>query len=106
MRITDVDVGPNPNVTATLENNGNFLLINDIDKKILWQSFDHPTNVLLPGMKLGYDTTIGKNWTLTSWLSKEIPNSGTFTLTWEPIERHLKDWWFEDEANPTGLVGI
>ncbi|GJS75313.1 G-type lectin S-receptor-like serine/threonine-protein kinase [Tanacetum coccineum] len=86
MRITDVDLGPNPNVTATLENNGNFLLINEVDKKVLWQSFDYPTNILLPGMKLGYDMTIGKNWTLTSWLSKEIPNSGTFTLSWEPIE--------------------
>nr|GEW09674.1 G-type lectin S-receptor-like serine/threonine-protein kinase At1g67520 [Tanacetum cinerariifolium] len=86
MRITDVDVGPNPNVTATLENNGNFLLINEIDKNILWQSFDHPTNVLLPGMKLGYDTSIGKNWTLTSWFNEGIPNSGAFTLSWEPIE--------------------
>ncbi|PWA84712.1 Apple-like protein [Artemisia annua] len=108
MRITDVDVGPNPNVTAALEKNGNFVLINEIDKKILWQSFDHPTNVLLPGMKLGYDTTIGKNWTLTSWLSKEIPNSGTFTLSWEPIEeasqrlmirRRGKPYWTSGNIN-------
>ncbi|PWA79285.1 Apple-like protein [Artemisia annua] len=54
--------------------------ITDVD------SFDHPTNLLLPGMKLGYDMTIGRNWTLTSWLSKEIPNLGNFTLNWEPIE--------------------
>ncbi|PWA41930.1 S-receptor kinase-like protein 1 [Artemisia annua] len=36
-------------------------------------------------MKLGYNMTIGKNWT-PSWLSKKIHNSGTFTLSWEPIE--------------------
>ncbi|KAI3734302.1 hypothetical protein L6452_13768 [Arctium lappa] len=34
-----------PNLTATLEDNGNFLLINE---RVLWQSFDHPTKVLLP----------------------------------------------------------
>ncbi|KAJ0936964.1 putative protein kinase RLK-Pelle-DLSV family [Helianthus annuus] len=49
MNITDVQAGPNPNVTATLEDTGNFQLINEIDKRVLWQSFDHPTDVLLPG---------------------------------------------------------
>ncbi|GJY32193.1 G-type lectin S-receptor-like serine/threonine-protein kinase [Tanacetum coccineum] len=48
MTITNIDAGPNPNVTATLEDNGNFRLMNENDKRVLWQSFDHPTNVLLP----------------------------------------------------------
>ncbi|CAH1427267.1 unnamed protein product [Lactuca virosa] len=87
MRITDVKLGPNANVTATLEDNGNFRLINQVDKRVLWQSFDHPTNVLLPGMKLGYDMTAGQNWTLTSWLSNENPESGPFTLSWEPTQK-------------------
>nr|GEV39804.1 G-type lectin S-receptor-like serine/threonine-protein kinase At1g67520 [Tanacetum cinerariifolium] len=87
MKITNVDAGPNPDVTATLEDNGNIRLINAIDKKVLWQSFDYPTNVLLPGMKLGYDITTGQNWTLTSWLSNEIPDAGTFTLSWEPVNK-------------------
>ncbi|KAI3703556.1 hypothetical protein L1987_73712 [Smallanthus sonchifolius] len=84
MKISDVQAGPNPNVTATLQDTGNFRLINEFDKKVLWQSFDHPTNVLLPGMKLGYDTRTKQNWTLTSWLSDDIPDSGAFTF-WEPI---------------------
>ncbi|KAL7598912.1 hypothetical protein Lser_V15G22935 [Lactuca serriola] len=87
MRITDVKIGPNANVTATLEDNGNFRLINQVDKRVLWQSFDHPTNVLLPGMKLGYDMATGQNWTLTSWLSNENPKSGPFTLSWEPTQK-------------------
>ncbi|KAI3690211.1 hypothetical protein L2E82_48187 [Cichorium intybus] len=86
MSITNVQTDPNPNVTATLEENGNFRLINENDKRVLWQSFDHPTNVLLPGMKLGYDMTTGQNWSLTSWMSDEIPETGAFTLSWEPIE--------------------
>ncbi|KAK1430752.1 hypothetical protein QVD17_13724 [Tagetes erecta] len=87
MNITDIQAGPNPNVTATLEDTGNFRLINEFDKRILWQSFDHPTNVLLPGMKLGFNKTTGRNWTLTSWLSKELPHSGAFTLSAEPNKK-------------------
>ncbi|KAL8238951.1 hypothetical protein R6Q59_015518 [Mikania micrantha] len=86
MKITDVQAGPSPNVTATLEDTGNFRLINEIDKRVLWQSFDHPTNVLLPGMKLGFDTRTRQNWTLTSWLSDDILESGIFTLSWESID--------------------
>ncbi|KAI7730616.1 hypothetical protein M8C21_009111, partial [Ambrosia artemisiifolia] len=85
LSITNVQAGPTPNVTATLEDNGNFRLINESNKRVLWQSFDHPTNVLLPGMKLGYDTRTRQNWTLTSWLGVDTFESGTFTLSWEPI---------------------
>ncbi|KAJ9537848.1 hypothetical protein OSB04_030581 [Centaurea solstitialis] len=86
MSITDVQVGPNPNLTATLEDTGNFRLINQTDKTVLWQSFEHPTNVLLPGMKLGSSMITGQNWSLTSWLSYDILDPGAFTLTWEPID--------------------
>ncbi|KAI7742572.1 hypothetical protein M8C21_011606 [Ambrosia artemisiifolia] len=51
LSITNIRAGPNPNVTATLEDNGNFRLINESNKRVLWQSFDHPTNVLLPEYK-------------------------------------------------------
>ncbi|KAJ9537433.1 hypothetical protein OSB04_030166 [Centaurea solstitialis] len=98
--ITDVQVGPNKNLTAILEDNGNFLLINEIDKKVLWQSFDHPTNVLLPGMKLGSDIRAGRNWTLTSWLSNEIPNSGAFTLSWESIEEKSQTLVIRRQGQP------
>ncbi|KAI3692202.1 hypothetical protein L6452_32013 [Arctium lappa] len=83
MNITDVQARPNPNLTATLEDDGNFRLINETDKRVLWQSFDHPTNVLLLVMKLGSSMTTGQNWSLTSWLNNEIPTSGVFTLSWE-----------------------
>nr|GEX42350.1 G-type lectin S-receptor-like serine/threonine-protein kinase At1g67520 [Tanacetum cinerariifolium] len=87
--ITDVQAGPNPNVTATLEDNGNFRLINESNKRVLWESFDHPNNILLPGMKLGYDYTTGKNWSLISSISDFSPVQGAFTLSWEPTEQNL-----------------
>ncbi|KAI3690200.1 hypothetical protein L2E82_48175 [Cichorium intybus] len=102
MSITNVQMGPNANVTATLEDNGNFRLINEIDKRVLWQSFDHPTNVLLPGMKLGYDLTTGQNWNLTSWLSNEIPDLGDFTMSWEPIEEASQRLMIRRVRNRTG----
>ncbi|GJX20688.1 G-type lectin S-receptor-like serine/threonine-protein kinase [Tanacetum coccineum] len=89
LNITDVQAGPNPNVTATLEDNGNFRLINESNKRVLWESFDHPRNILLPGMKLGYDYTTGKNWSLTSSISDLSPVQGAFTLSWEPTEHNL-----------------
>ncbi|KAA8525098.1 hypothetical protein F0562_007038 [Nyssa sinensis] len=74
------------NVTATLLDSGNFVLMDQTEKRILWQSFDHPTDTLLPGMKLGQNLRTGKNWSLTSWLSNYVAASGAFTLSWEPTQ--------------------
>lgn len=76
----------NLNATATLEDTGNFVLRDESNKQILWQSFDHSTNVLLPGMKLGYNLRTGRNWTLNSWVSDQVPASGSFSLSWEPTQ--------------------
>ncbi|KAA8525712.1 hypothetical protein F0562_007567 [Nyssa sinensis] len=71
------------NVTATLYDSGNFVLIDQTEGRILWESFDHPTNTLLPGMKLGQNLRTGQNWSLTSWMSTDDASSGAFTMSWE-----------------------
>ncbi|MFS7928049.1 putative non-specific serine/threonine protein kinase [Helianthus anomalus] len=70
-------------MTATLLDTGDFQLRNEVDNRILWRSFDYPTNVLLPSMKLGTDHRTGRNWKLTSWLRDGIFDLGAFTLSWE-----------------------
>lgn len=69
------------NSTATLEDSGNFELRelnpDGSAKQVLWQSFDFPTNTLLPGMKLGVNFQTGQTWFLTSWLSQQIATPGT-----------------------------
>lgn len=74
------------NTRAVLQDSGNLVVYDATAKRTLWQSFDHPTDSLLPGMKLGYNLTTGQNWTLTSWLSEEVPASGAFTLSLEQIQ--------------------
>ncbi|KAK9053890.1 hypothetical protein SSX86_024965 [Deinandra increscens subsp. villosa] len=49
-------------------------------KRVLWQSFDYPTDTLLPGMKLGINLKTGHRWSLTSWRNDELPADGSFTL--------------------------
>ncbi|XP_051151160.1 uncharacterized protein LOC127265424 [Andrographis paniculata] len=82
--------GSSKNVSATLLNTGN-LVIKDMDSngEILWQSFDHPTDTLVPGMKLGVNHKTRRNWTLTSWLGENNPAPGAFTLEWDPSSGRL-----------------
>lgn len=46
----------------------------------LWQSFDYPTNTLLPGMKLGWDLTTGLERHITAWKSVDDPSTGDFSF--------------------------
>lgn len=42
----------------------------------LWQSFEHPTDTLVPGQKLGLNLKTGLDWFLTSWKGPNDPSSG------------------------------
>ncbi|TXG67240.1 hypothetical protein EZV62_008515 [Acer yangbiense] len=46
----------------------------DDPENYLWQSFDHPTATLLPGMKLGRNFVTGLDKNLSSWKSLEDPH--------------------------------
>ncbi|MBA0774745.1 hypothetical protein Gotri_009935 [Gossypium trilobum] len=76
------------NVSATLLDSGNFIIrelsSDGSTKRILWQSFDYPTDTLLPGMKLGINFKTGHNWSLSSWISDAVPANGSFTLGVDP----------------------
>ncbi|QCD85937.1 serine/threonine-protein kinase PBS1 [Vigna unguiculata] len=83
---------PSENTVATLLDTGNFVLQQlhpNGTNTTLWQSFDYPTNTLLPGMKLGVNHKSGHKWSLVSWLTTEEPSVGAFELEWEPTKREL-----------------
>ncbi|KAM0952188.1 putative protein kinase RLK-Pelle-DLSV family [Dioscorea sansibarensis] len=66
---------------AQLLDDGNFV-VRDKDQTnyVAWQSFDHPTDTLLPGMKLGWDLTTGLNRNLTSWKTPDDPSPGDYSV--------------------------
>ncbi|XP_071733265.1 G-type lectin S-receptor-like serine/threonine-protein kinase CES101 [Rutidosis leptorrhynchoides] len=76
------------NTNAKLLDSGNLVLHelcpNGSVNRVLWQSFDYPTDTLLPGMKLGVNLKTGHKTSLTSWASKRLPAHGSFTLTFDP----------------------
>ncbi|XP_020240190.1 G-type lectin S-receptor-like serine/threonine-protein kinase At4g27290 isoform X1 [Cajanus cajan] len=74
----------NVNVVAQLLDSGNLVLRDEKDnysQNLLWQSFDHPSDTLLPGMKLGWEVTkdVNLNRYLTAWNNWEDPSSSLFT---------------------------
>ncbi|KAL5061626.1 hypothetical protein RYX36_023363, partial [Vicia faba] len=63
-----------------LLNNGNLVIRDESDEEsFLWQSFDYPTNTLLPEMKIGWDKKTGINRLQTAWKNWEDPSLGDFT---------------------------
>ena len=68
---------PTNNSMAKLSEVGNLVLFQQDNK--IWQSFDYPTNTMLPFMKLGLDLRTGLNRYLTSWKSKDDPGTDNFS---------------------------
>ncbi|KAK9075910.1 hypothetical protein SSX86_004240 [Deinandra increscens subsp. villosa] len=68
------------NAIAKLDDMGNLVVMTD-KGDILWQSFDYPTDTLLPGMKFGKDFLTGREWRLSNWKSSEDPAAGEFTYS-------------------------
>ncbi|XP_040381833.1 receptor-like serine/threonine-protein kinase SD1-8 [Oryza brachyantha] len=64
-------------VQAELLDTGN-LVVRDKDGNVLWQSFEHPTNTFLPGIRVGKDLRTGAEWSLSSWRSADDPSPGDF----------------------------
>ncbi|XP_008364109.3 receptor-like serine/threonine-protein kinase SD1-8 isoform X1 [Malus domestica] len=53
---------------------------NNPKDEFLWQSFDYPTNTLLPDMKLGWNLSSNLDRYITSWKSTEDPSVGDYSF--------------------------
>nr|XP_034910160.1 G-type lectin S-receptor-like serine/threonine-protein kinase RKS1 [Populus alba] len=85
---TDVSVEENDTCEAQLLDSGNLILVSKRSRKTVWQSFDYPTNILLPGMKLGLDRKLGTDRFLTSWRSADDPGIGSPQLGSTQLAHH------------------
>ncbi|KAG2536929.1 hypothetical protein PVAP13_9NG236100 [Panicum virgatum] len=71
------------NATAQLLDDGN-LVLRVPGAGVVWQSFDHPTDTLLLGMKLGIDFRAGLDRHLTSWRGPGDPSPGEYSFCLDP----------------------
>ncbi|KAJ7981663.1 Receptor protein kinase [Quillaja saponaria] len=72
------------NSVLQLLDSGNLVLreANDENSEnYLWQSFDYPSDTLLPGMKLGKDLRTGLDRRVTAWKNPYDPSPGNLTWT-------------------------
>lgn len=70
------------NPIAQLLDTGNLVLRDGKDgnqENYLWQSFDYPSDTLLPGMKFGWDLKKGLDRRLSAWKNLDDPSPGDFT---------------------------
>ena len=70
------------NPVARLLETGNLVLrdsSNESSESYIWQSFDDPSDTMLPGMKVGWNLKTGLQQKLTSWRSADDPSLGDFS---------------------------
>ncbi|TKY62602.1 G-type lectin S-receptor serine/threonine-protein kinase SD3-1 [Spatholobus suberectus] len=91
-------------VSAALHDNGNLVLI-DTAQNITWQSFDTPSDTLLPGQSLSVCQTLRpttKN-PVTSYYTLYMNASGQLQLCWE---RNIIYWTAESPASASNLTAF
>ncbi|KAL1188291.1 G-type lectin S-receptor-like serine/threonine-protein kinase [Cardamine amara subsp. amara] len=70
--------------SADLSDNGNFIVIDNVSGRTLWQSFEHLGDTMLPLSTLMYNLATGDKRVLTSWKSYTDPSSGDFVAQITP----------------------
>jgi hypothetical protein len=78
---------PARNAVAQLLDSGNLVVKEKGDhnlENLLWQSFEHLSDTLLPEMKLGRNRITGMDRSITSWKSTDDPSRGNFSAILVP----------------------
>ncbi|KAL4629119.1 hypothetical protein ACB092_05G286100 [Castanea dentata] len=81
---TNVSLQGTTSSVAQLQDSGNLVLVQGNNNKLIWQSFDHPTDTLLPGMRFGLNRITGLDRFLTSWKSQDDPGTGDYFFKMNP----------------------
>ncbi|KAK9932428.1 hypothetical protein M0R45_019666 [Rubus argutus] len=68
--------------TGSLMDTGNLVLRFGGDT--LWESFEHPSDNMLPGIKVSFNKRTGQQRRLTSWAAPDDPQPGNFTFGIDP----------------------
>ncbi|KAL7617805.1 G-type lectin S-receptor-like serine/threonine-protein kinase At4g27290 [Lactuca sativa] len=75
------------NPVLQLSNSGNLVIRDDgRNNTIFWESFDYPTDTVLPDLKLGWKLDVGLQRLIRSWKSIEDPSDGEYSFSLDPPE--------------------
>ncbi|KAH9611853.1 hypothetical protein KSS87_019532, partial [Heliosperma pusillum] len=102
------------NLVVHFMDTGNLILLSNDSGQVIWQSFDHPTDVFLPEMTFSIDGTVNERQVLfRSWKSPVDPSGGNFTVgidTRNPPQVFLWDddrpYWRNGPWNGNLFVGV
>ncbi|KAL1537443.1 non-specific serine/threonine protein kinase [Salvia divinorum] len=67
------------NPVVQILDTGNLILREEGSGDTLWESFSHPTDVMVQGMTLSQNVKTGKQVLLTAWKNASDPGMGSFT---------------------------
>ncbi|XBI12294.1 hypothetical protein VPH35_139184 [Triticum aestivum] len=82
---TQANIKRNSTTAAMLLSSGNLVLTDSSNStKVLWQSFDHPTDTFFPGAKLGWDKVTGLKRRFVSWKNLVNPATGAYCEQLDP----------------------
>ncbi|CAJ2678377.1 unnamed protein product [Trifolium pratense] len=101
-------------VIAQLTDIANLVLMLSNTRTVLWESFDHPTDTMLPYQRIGFDRKTNQSWSLRSWKTDDDPGNGAFTVKFSTnigkhqmfLYKHDLPWWRAGHWNGELLVGL
>ncbi|KAL9244524.1 hypothetical protein vseg_018293 [Gypsophila vaccaria] len=101
----------NTSVVSVLLDDGNLVLrdaenSNSSSVSPLWQSFDYPTDTLMPNGKVGLNKKTGWMRNLTSWTNSEDPSTGLFTIQRDPNASQFIMLWNQTQLYWTSGLWI
>uniref|UniRef100_A0A1J3CMT3 Receptor-like serine/threonine-protein kinase n=1 Tax=Noccaea caerulescens TaxID=107243 RepID=A0A1J3CMT3_NOCCA len=102
------------NRIGAIHDTGNLRLTEVNTDRVIWESFDHPTDTFLPQMRVRVNPQTGDNHAFVSWKSETDPSPGNYTLGIDPSgapeivlwERNKTRKWRSGQWNSAIFTGI
>ncbi|GLT45636.1 hypothetical protein SLA2020_194550 [Shorea laevis] len=110
---TNVEKLTGNDTIAELLDSGNLVFLDKTTGVNMWETFQQPSNVYMPTMKLGVDLSTGEKIQVTSWKSPSDPSVGNFSLGIEPFDipqsfvwKNSEPYWRSGPWNGRVFVGV
>ncbi|KAK7256018.1 hypothetical protein RIF29_29449 [Crotalaria pallida] len=101
------------NTSSQLSDSGNLVLQEITTGNTLWESFQQPSDSLLPGMKIISNKITGKKVKLTSWKNPFDPSIGNFSTSIERLDipeifvwNETRPIWRSGPWNDSVFIGL